>query len=600
MKKKKFSTKLLISSLRIGGSVLLVFLCISIVSKYYAIREKNLMKQQLAVENVTIQLNNYVSNMSFVSLDILCRNEFIDAAKILHYSNPEKTDSLILQENFQILKNTLLSYSLSKTSYQVVFFNTQGYFVTNYGYGFDYRYGYKIEDDAIDALDWKEEAVARKGAEYILPLHETEFFNDRSKVISIVRTVQIPGKPIGFLVVQTNIENMHYIFDAIDQSYELLVLDEQDNLIYSTTKLNQEELSIYGQLKNADENNHYKNPITKKTELINHVFSEDTGWTVYVMTGSRQIFKELFSEIKPLLWSTILLFVMVFLFCLKVAGQLAKPMTALARQMEALTLDCMDKDVGFCIQNEYKEIEDLSMAFSDMRLRLNDMINKEIMYQTLQLEERFKTLQSQINPHFMYNTLGVIGIMGAENGNENVFEACRVLADLLKYSISDPKQYVTFEQEFWNAQCYLELLKIRYEHKLNFSIILEESLKEMNIPKLTLQPLIENIIKHGYGERCKYININLSAVLRGNHWFVRIEDDGQGFSNEAIHRIHDRLSACLQQNQFGTEKYDPAYGMGIVNTFVRLHIFFHNAIDCKFGNRKTGGAYIQLSSFVEE
>ncbi len=597
MKKKiKFSAKLLKSSLKIIIPFFIICFLGFIVVNYQSILNTTIVREKLNAESIVTQLDNYMDDLSFVSLDILSRNDFVNSAKVL-YNNDE--DELTLKDNFQIIKNTLLSYALYKTSFQVVFFNQQGYFATNYGYGFDYNYGYKIKDEEIKRLDWIDKANDLRGGELILPLHKDTFFDGEKNVISMARTVRDPGRTIGYLEVQSFEENFKYIWDTLDADFELLVLDSDNKLIYSSQNIGSEVYNFYGSLKIDDNNLIKKNPYTGESQIASISASEKTGWKVYVYKPTLSITKSLIKDMQPIVIAVLIVLAIV-LFCYTyISKQFARPMIELSNQMKSMTLEEVDQKPEILLQNEYEEIEELSKSFYDMQIRISDMVQKEIKYQNLQYEEHFRTLQSQMNPHFIYNTLSVIGIMGIEGGSRSVAEACSSLAKLLKYSISNPKEYATFEEEFDNVNCYLNLLKIRYEHKLNFEINMDTQLKNQRIPRLTLQPFVENAIKYGFGKEHKDLNVKIMAHAENNIWKVVIADNGEGFSRDALEEIDRNIRQGLNFEEFKQLRKDNSE-MGIANTIMRLHIFFHGKIKYEFGNRADGGAYIILSSDLED
>ena len=120
-------------------------------------------------------------------------------------------------------------------------------------------------------------------------------------------------------------------------------------------------------------------------------------------------------------------------------------------------------------------------------------------------EERHRTLiahydamEAQLNPHFLYNTLSVIGMTGLASGNTDVSDMCTELSQLLRYSLSYTGQSVLLSQEIDNARHYLYIMKIRYEDDLKYEWQLDDSLNDITVPKLILQPLIENCFQHGF------------------------------------------------------------------------------------------------------
>ena len=111
---------------------------------------------------------------------------------------------------------------------------------------------------------------------------------------------------------------------------------------------------------------------------------------------------------------------------------------------------------------------------------------------------RSNSLQAQINPHFLYNTLNVIGIMGTESHNPDIYDACRRLSSLMRYAIADKNgRNSIIGWEIENITDYLELMKLRFEHRVEYQVFCEEMLKNTEIPRLIFQPFVENVFEHG-------------------------------------------------------------------------------------------------------
>lgn len=141
-------------------------------------------------------------------------------------------------------------------------------------------------------------------------------------------------------------------------------------------------------------------------------------------------------------------------------------------------------------QIPFREIQILYTEFFRMRQRLDTMIENEIALKTLQSKERLSYLQAQINPHFLYNTLNSIGIMGADVGDDRIYDSCQMLARVLKYAITEKESsYATFEEELKNTERYLQLMKLRFEDKLKFQISCEEEVKKQKTLRIVCNPL---------------------------------------------------------------------------------------------------------------
>ena len=185
-----------------------------------------------------------------------------------------------------------------------------------------------------------------------------------------------------------------------------------------------------------------------------------------------------------------------------------------------------------------------------------------------------------MNPHFLYNTLAVIGMAGLSNGNMTVSTMCSELANLLRYSLSYTRQAVLLEQEITNAKSYLYIMKMRYEEDLIYEWNLDESLNSISVPKLILQPLIENCFQHGFQQTEHEIlppwKIRITSFRDDTYWYLSITNNGAPFRKEKLIQLQERLQAFKEpeydENEF--EDLVKRQGFGLENTILRLNIYY--------------------------
>ena len=236
-----------------------------------------------------------------------------------------------------------------------------------------------------------------------------------------------------------------------------------------------------------------------------------------------------------------------------------------------------------CLQNEYIKMRD----------RLFETMQDKMELMKLQEEQRYAVMQYQINPHFLYNTLNVIGIMGAERDCQEIERSCFLLAKLLRYSLQDYRDSATIEEEFESLQSYLNLMKLRFEHKIQYAVDLDPELRGLRLPRLTLQPLVENVFEHAFGEHHKTVCVCVRAVCCAGGWSILIRDNGQGIAPEECERLNGYMEQ-LRKKKAPAAGVDIAGGIGVKNTLWRLNAFFEGNFDCRIANSEAGGFEIEL------
>lgn len=223
-------------------------------------------------------------------------------------------------------------------------------------------------------------------------------------------------------------------------------------------------------------------------------------------------------------------------------------------------------------------------------MRLRKSAQREITLQNSTLQAQLNALQTQINPHFVYNTLNIISAKGMESGNEEIMEICDQFAQMLRYATDVRARSATLAAEVQNAEHYLLLAKARYEEQLQFSICMPEGAEDLLLPKLTLQPLVENALTHGFREHNRQRIINLTGVIEDSLLRLTIRDNGSGFSEQVLSQLSSAFASIDREH---TPYSDPANGhIGLINTYMRLHHYSRGKIRMSLYN--DGGAVVEL------
>lgn len=569
-KRKNFIVKLLVSYLVIVLVPASLFFGFFLVNRYRETEKNIRMQMEAAAETLSAQLDSVYSDMSFISIDLLSRGDFFQTAKKLYYNSRTVQAQ---REYYRILADYMTTYAMARSIYQIIFFNPEGYFISNYHYNIDYHYGSRIDPALIESLAWLPAVEEKAGGEYLIAVQNNPFFEEDTRVIGLGRAIRDPGRIIGYLIIQADMSSLDYLFENARQLHAAVQILQDGRVILQDGK----------------------DPAAWKQEIHVSFTSPNTGISVELTKPKTDIYQVLISTM-GVIGVQIALFLALMISCiLFYSRKLSKPMTALTKQMQRLTLENLDGDPEIEIYHDYSEIEYLSTAFLEMRNRLNSMINETIVARSLQLEEHFRALQSQINPHFIYNTLNVIGIMGQERGAERINDACIKLAELLRYSISDPYSNAAFREEFSNIRSYLELMKLRYEHKLDYELSLDERLEAVQLPKLVLQPFVENAIKYAFDQEHKIIRITVTAEVWKGGWRICIQDNGRGFSEDTLKSVRQELEGFLSRDYDRTQIGQERQGLGIRNTIARLCLY-EETCTYELGNGVAGGARVLLYS----
>ncbi|WP_339316761.1 histidine kinase [Paenibacillus sp. FSL R10-2734] len=273
---------------------------------------------------------------------------------------------------------------------------------------------------------------------------------------------------------------------------------------------------------------------------------------------------------------TYFLLILVLLGALCVVGfgyQLYKPLQAVKRQVDAIKKGNFNARVTHFANNE---IGDLGRMLNTMSVRIQDLLGDLRESEDLKRKLEIRALQSQINPHFMYNTLNTIRMFALMKDYDKINMLMGRLVALLRYSMENFEQTVPLEKELDYLTDYVGLLNIRYKCQVHLLFEVEEPLQRMFIPKLSLQPLIENAIFHGILPKKLnegHITIHAFNDVTAKQIILEIIDDGIGVEDNK-----------LTQLQLHLQREEITESIGLLNVWMRMKLLFGT------------GAHIELNS----
>lgn len=283
---------------------------------------------------------------------------------------------------------------------------------------------------------------------------------------------------------------------------------------------------------------------------------------------------------------TYFLILLVLLGALSVVGfgyRLYRPLQAVKRQVDAIKMGKFDARVAHYANNE---IGDLGRMLNAMAVRIQELLSDLHESEDLKRRLEIRALQSQINPHFMYNTLNTIRMFAMLKDYERINTLMGRLVSLLRYSMENIEQTVPLRQELDYLQDYVALLNMRYECQISLEVEVQAPLKRLLIPKLGLQPLIENAVFHGIlpaktseGK----ISIRVFASDADAGIVIEIRDDGIGMEQPDL----DRLKVHLQREEISDN-------IGLQNVCMRMRLTFGKATQTELDGAPGEGLTIRF------
>jgi two-component system sensor histidine kinase YesM len=277
------------------------------------------------------------------------------------------------------------------------------------------------------------------------------------------------------------------------------------------------------------------------------------------------------------------------------ARLVSSPLRRLSAQMAGFSLDeAPAGQVPSARVTRLAELAGLNQAFERLQTELKQSFAEAVLLRAHKHRAQLLALQAQMNPHFMFNMLATISVM-AENGQAATIPAIvDDLAEMMRYIASSEEGGHTLGQEFAFVRRYLQCQKHRFRDDLVFAADCPPDLAGTPVPRLLLQPFIENAIKHSTRQRPPW-HLEVKAGHDGSDWWVLIEDNGPGFSPDSLDWLRRELARINSLAPGLADLPDlHVQGLGMINTFIRLRLAYGDRAVMEPQNRPGGGARVRL------
>lgn len=214
------------------------------------------------------------------------------------------------------------------------------------------------------------------------------------------------------------------------------------------------------------------------------------------------------------------------------------------------------------------EISELGIQINKMLERIRSLIEENVNRELLMKNSEIRALQNQINAHFIYNVLESIKMMAEIQEEYDISDAVTSLGRLLRYSMRWLSQDVTVREEIQYIRDYLDLINLRYDYEITLSLNIPELVYEQKIPKMSLQPIVENAIIHGIEELAEDASVYIKAIVYDDYFVLEITDSGQGMTAQQVQNLEKRIAGEIEVSG------GSGNGIGLKNVQDRIRITF--------------------------
>ena len=306
--------------------------------------------------------------------------------------------------------------------------------------------------------------------------------------------------------------------------------------------------------------------------------SETSGWMA-VMVRNKSSIVNVIQDIQKVIIMAIFVFMVLSAYmAYRISLKMTRPINDMI--VSAQSISWSNLDMKTLEGNDENEIMALNNTFKETLKRLSKSMQ-------LELGARLNALQSQMNPHFLYNTLSVIS--ASADQQEKVERMCSRLSDMLRYStVYEEESNSTLEDEVRHTENYLELMKDRYEENLIYNIEEAGELERVKVPRVILQPIVENCFKHGFGENGFPWIIHVAVTASHGHWRIHVRNNGRPFQDRALTELNEKVEGFLKGEQ------KKISGIGLINTIIRLRLLYEEQVEYEIYTGNDGYTYVVL------
>ena len=306
--------------------------------------------------------------------------------------------------------------------------------------------------------------------------------------------------------------------------------------------------------------------------------SETSGWMA-VMVRNKSSIVNVIQDIQKVIILAIFVFMVLSAYmAYRISLKMTRPINDMI--VSAQSISWSNLDMKTLEGNDENEIMALNNTFKETLKRLSKSMQ-------LELGARLNALQSQMNPHFLYNTLSVIS--ASADQQEKVERMCSRLSDMLRYStVYEEESNSTLEDEVRHTENYLELMKDRYEENLIYNIEEAGELECVKVPRVILQPIVENCFKHGFGENGFPWIIHVAVTASHGHWRIHVRNNGRPFQERDLTELNEKVEGFLKGEQ------KKISGIGLTNTIIRLRLLYEEQVEYEIYTGNDGYTYVVL------
>ncbi|HHW00254.1 MAG TPA: sensor histidine kinase [Clostridiaceae bacterium] len=577
---------------------LIVSILIIVIYTTYSSFIEIIKNESIILNNKLIELGKNNLESSIEEVDKIFRSLYINKDFQKYIATQDFSDEYSFIDTYTNVKNVMHSLINSRRDiFSIIYVDKRNYliFITRKEAGYIKDF---LKEDMPEWFNQALEELNDKNNERLLiPTHthiplgfKVTDYNE--KVFTISRNVintESDYSVLGTLFINLDLSNLRKIASDIKPYKDSFtyILSPDGTIVYDSSEKHTAETLSEDVLKELKlSRGHMTVNMFNNTYIAVYTTSEISDWKVinFIPIDEYSANVSLVTRIVLIICVFAVLISIIVTFL--VSKHISNPIEKLSDAMNKIEIGNMNLRVD---ESGNDEISILSKSFNSLLAKLQNSIQKEYELSIRQKDAEMKALQAQINPHFLYNVLQSISSIAILNNIEEINIMAKSLGKMLRYSIKTNENIVTINDECEHVMNYLSIQKMRFGDKLQYYIDIPHYVKEYSILKLTLQPVVENAIIHGFNDKEGTDIIYISCWKDEDYIFFDISDNGKGIPPDKLNRIIEELNNT--ESGFYSDK---SPSIGLKNVFVRLKIYYNNEASLSIESEEDVGTSVKI------
>ncbi|MFD1953171.1 sensor histidine kinase [Paenibacillus thailandensis] len=534
------------------------------------LREKTIDETRMTATQLSDQLEDYIDVQNQLSQRVLSNHKLFES---LNFDSGSLLEGL---QRARLLRDIMFqALGPSMDVRDMAVYSLEGRPVASY-------FGVEIPGSIEPVL--KDERYADKLRDSSFILHA-----EKPGSLAFVRSIiDVNGKVYGYLYIQLDYAYFQKAADGVTAS-GVYVIDSDGKPIVTSQGTNGRMLDEPSMRDLADSGIYSDD----SGNFVAYQKSESSGWTTVVVKSKSAVLGSVnsVSGLSILLIVGLTLFSAVYVYFF--ARNIVLPVRRLRSQIMRMNYSNLNLRIDSRLQNN--DLVLLNEAFGELLERLQSSIEREKLAVHEEAMARNTALQAQIAPHFIHNALYLISIAAQEGNNEAVSDMCKQLSESLRYIVSSPYKHVNMLEEIEHTKRYLSLVERNYEEDLDWEIETDPSAEAIQLPRLVIQPFVENCIEHAFENTDPPWKIHIRIKLFNGLWAMEISDNGKGIDPDKIKEIVTKI----EESDHGAQELKSSSlgigSMGMINTVNRLKLMYKNRLFFNvFNNPDNSGTTVQI------